>query len=316
MEPQGLATSGATEPRQMPTHQGWGPLKRETSWSPIPLHHSTTTATGEGRSGRLINRLPARWERIVLSPPQVNERGACARQSAAVSTGQHRPSVTLLTPRTAVSSAERGAQLQTLCNRYLLFGTESSGAKATLCARFETTVYKRQAAGRLGALGHRLQEQEEDFAGKAASYHREIRHLQRLLSDKQDALDGALQQKRAVEGELEIVWESTTRENRRIKEALFESFTKDNLAEVLDQPLAGLQALGIVEGPSLGCRSQQQEELSGLVPPGSSAPPPFTSRQSAAVPGIHRSPMFESDSDQHQNPSSDESEKNGLDFYS
>ncbi|XP_061077930.1 centrosomal protein of 89 kDa isoform X2 [Conger conger] len=56
-------------------------------------------------------------------------------------------------------------------------------------------VYKRQAAGRLGALGHRLQEQEEDFAGKAASYHREIRHLQRLLSDKQDALDGALQQK-------------------------------------------------------------------------------------------------------------------------
>ncbi|XP_064168321.1 centrosomal protein of 89 kDa isoform X1 [Anguilla rostrata] len=186
-------------------------------------------------------------------------------------------------------------------------------------------VYKKQAAARLGVLGHRLLEQEDDFAGKAASYQREIRHLQRLLRDKQEALDGALQQKRAAEGELEIVWESTTRENLRIKEALLESLTKDSLAEALDRsssPHAGLLALGLVPGPTLGCWSQQQQQQeeepfpSPLTRTGGSAPPPLTSRRSAAVPGLHRSPMFESDSDQQQNPSSDESEKNGLDFYS
>ncbi|KAJ8343365.1 hypothetical protein SKAU_G00306940 [Synaphobranchus kaupii] len=152
------------------------------------------------------------------------------------------------------------------------------------------------AAGRLRREGCLLPERD--------------RHLQRLLRDKQEALDGVLQQKRAVEGELEIVWESTTRENRRIKEALFESFTKGNVAEALDRSLAshsGLQMLGFIEGPSPGFRSQQREELS---------PPPGTARRSAAVPGVHRSPMFESDSDQQQNPSSDESEKNGLEFYS
>lgn len=122
-----------------------------------------------------------------------------------------------------------------------------------------------------------------------------------------------------MEGELEIVWESTTRENRRIKEALFESFTRDNLAEVLDQSLAspaGLQVLGVVDGPTSGCRSPPQGALSALAPPGSFGPPPSPSRQAAPTPGLHRSPMFESDSDQQQNPSSDESEKNGLDFYS
>ncbi|KAI1904238.1 hypothetical protein AGOR_G00003610 [Albula goreensis] len=180
-------------------------------------------------------------------------------------------------------------------------------------------VYKKQAATRLGVMGHRLQEQEDDFAGKAASYQREIRHLQQLLRDKQEALDGVLQQKRAVESELEIVWESTTRENQRIKEALFVSLTRDNLAEELERPLtphAGLPGLGHTEGILLGWRSQQQDELPPLIQPGSSAPPPFTSRQSAAVSGVHHSPMFESDSDHLQNPSSDESEKNGLDFYS
>ncbi|KAJ8407909.1 hypothetical protein AAFF_G00269530 [Aldrovandia affinis] len=178
-------------------------------------------------------------------------------------------------------------------------------------------VYKKQAATRLGVLGHRLQDQEDDFAGKAASYQREIRHLQRLLRDKQEALDGVLQQKRAVEGELEIVWESTTRENQRIKRALFESFTLDGVALEPDQALTrhlGLQALGFTEGPSLHRRSPQRQDLSPLIRPGSSAPPP-ASRQSAATPGVHHSPMFESDSDQQQNPSSDESEKTGLDFY-
>lgn len=57
-------------------------------------------------------------------------------------------------------------------------------------------MYKKQAACSLGVLGQRLVEQEEDFAGRAASYQTEIQHLQRLLGDKQQDLDGVLQQKR------------------------------------------------------------------------------------------------------------------------
>uniref|UniRef100_A0A8C2GMN1 Centrosomal protein 89 n=1 Tax=Cyprinus carpio TaxID=7962 RepID=A0A8C2GMN1_CYPCA len=73
-------------------------------------------------------------------------------------------------------------------------------------------VYKQQASAGVCALGRRLHEQEEDFAGKAANYQREIRHLQSQLRDRQEQLHGALQQKREVEGELEVVWEAATRE--------------------------------------------------------------------------------------------------------
>ncbi|XP_028812962.1 centrosomal protein of 89 kDa isoform X2 [Denticeps clupeoides] len=74
-------------------------------------------------------------------------------------------------------------------------------------------VYRKQTADRLGAMGQRLEEQEQEFEGKAASYQHQIHHLQRLLQDKQEALERALQQKREVEGELEVVWEAATREN-------------------------------------------------------------------------------------------------------
>ncbi|KAE8608936.1 hypothetical protein XENTR_v10011669 [Xenopus tropicalis] len=57
-------------------------------------------------------------------------------------------------------------------------------------------VYKKKAAGKLQDISHRLSEQEEDFAGKAVQYQREMRHLQRLLQDRQQTLDEVLQQKR------------------------------------------------------------------------------------------------------------------------
>lgn len=41
-----------------------------------------------------------------------------------------------------------------------------------------------------------MTEQEEEFAGKASQYQREMKHLQRLLQDKQETLDEVLQQKR------------------------------------------------------------------------------------------------------------------------
>ncbi|GAB1291938.1 Centrosomal protein of 89 kDa [Apodemus speciosus] len=77
--------------------------------------------------------------------------------------------------------------------------------------------YKKQAALRLGDIHHRLREQQEDFAGKAAQYQQEVQHLHRMLQEKQDVLDEALQQKRNMEGELEMVLESTAKENRRMR---------------------------------------------------------------------------------------------------
>ncbi|XP_027371803.1 centrosomal protein of 89 kDa isoform X3 [Bos indicus x Bos taurus] len=80
--------------------------------------------------------------------------------------------------------------------------------------------YKKQMALKLDDMNHHLTEQQEDFASKSAQYQQEMRHLHRMLLDKQDILDKALQQKREVEGELEVVWESTSKENRRIRELL------------------------------------------------------------------------------------------------
>ncbi|XP_060506890.2 centrosomal protein of 89 kDa isoform X2 [Panthera onca] len=80
--------------------------------------------------------------------------------------------------------------------------------------------YKKQAALKVGDISHRLTEQQEDFASKTAQYQQEMRHLHQMLRDKQGILDQALQQKREMEGELEVVWESTSKENRRIRELL------------------------------------------------------------------------------------------------
>ncbi|XP_028610023.1 centrosomal protein of 89 kDa isoform X2 [Grammomys surdaster] len=77
--------------------------------------------------------------------------------------------------------------------------------------------YKKQAALKLGDIRHRLIEQQEDFAGKAAQYQKEVKHLHRMLQEKQEVLDEALQQKRNMEGELEMVLESTAKENRRMR---------------------------------------------------------------------------------------------------
>ncbi|XP_041602642.1 centrosomal protein of 89 kDa isoform X2 [Vulpes lagopus] len=80
--------------------------------------------------------------------------------------------------------------------------------------------YKKQAALKVGDISHRLTVQQEDFASKTAQYQQEMRHLHRMLQDKQDILDQALQQKREMEGELEVVWQSTSKENQRIRELL------------------------------------------------------------------------------------------------
>ncbi|XP_051756209.1 centrosomal protein of 89 kDa isoform X2 [Ctenopharyngodon idella] len=157
-------------------------------------------------------------------------------------------------------------------------------------------VYKQQASASVNALGRRLREQEEDFAGKAASYQREIRHLQSQLRDRQEQLHGALQQKREMEGELEVVWEAATRESQRLREVVLRS-----------SPATVAPALRSTSGRSPARIPHVEDNLS------CSLPPPFTSRQSRLPHPLQCSPMFDSDSDQHQNPSSDESDKSGQD---
>ncbi|XP_019391384.1 PREDICTED: centrosomal protein of 89 kDa isoform X5 [Crocodylus porosus] len=60
-------------------------------------------------------------------------------------------------------------------------------------------VYKKKAAGKLGDINLKMTEQEKEFAGKAAQYQQEMKHLQRLLQDKQETLDEVLQQKSVEE---------------------------------------------------------------------------------------------------------------------
>ncbi|XP_050972186.1 centrosomal protein of 89 kDa isoform X1 [Labeo rohita] len=160
-------------------------------------------------------------------------------------------------------------------------------------------VYKQQASASVCALGRRLREQEEDFAGKAANYQREIRHLQSQLRDRQEQLHGALQQKREVEGELEVVWEAATRESQRLREVVLGSSSLS--------PATVAPALRSTSGQTPARIPCVEDHLS------CSLPPPFTSRQNRLPHPLQRSPMFDSDSDQHQNPSSDESEKSGRD---
>ncbi|XP_069724754.1 centrosomal protein of 89 kDa isoform X2 [Phaenicophaeus curvirostris] len=94
--------------------------------------------------------------------------------------------------------------------------------------------YKKKAAGKLGDISLKMTEQEKEFAGKTAQYQHEMKQLQRLLQDKQETLDEVLQQKRKVEGELEIIWESTSKENRRMKELLHKSLGKNMWNTVTD----------------------------------------------------------------------------------
>ncbi|XP_064242935.1 centrosomal protein of 89 kDa isoform X4 [Passer domesticus] len=88
-------------------------------------------------------------------------------------------------------------------------------------------VYKKKAAGKLGDINLKMTEQEKEFERKTAEYEQEKQHLQRLLQDKQETLNEVLQQSRKTEGELEIMWESTAKENRRMRELLQKSLRKN-----------------------------------------------------------------------------------------
>ncbi|CAN2389381.1 Centrosomal protein [Pristimantis euphronides] len=90
-------------------------------------------------------------------------------------------------------------------------------------------VYRKKAASTVQGITHKLTEQEEDFAGKAAQYQREMKYLRWRLQDKQQTLSEVLQQKRQVEEQLEVVWESAANDSRELK-ALLHGALKQNPA--------------------------------------------------------------------------------------
>ncbi|MGH0147396.1 UNVERIFIED_CONTAM: hypothetical protein FKN15_059804 [Acipenser sinensis] len=121
---------------------------------------------------------------------------------------------------------------------------------------------------------------------------------------------------REMEGELEIVWQSASRENKRMKDTLFDTFCQSdalNLEEASGEPCsrAAFRARNSAHGKQNMGAAYPMELLEV-----NSAFAVSTPVRSKPKQGMQKSPMFESDSDQQQIPSSDESEKNGLEFYS
>ncbi|KAM3920624.1 centrosomal protein of 89 kDa isoform 1-T1 [Leptodactylus fuscus] len=90
-------------------------------------------------------------------------------------------------------------------------------------------VYRKKAASSVQGITHKLTEQEEDFAGKTAQYQREMKYLRWLLQDRQQTLSEVLQQKRDVEEQLEVIWESAANDNKELKTLLHSTLKQKNL---------------------------------------------------------------------------------------
>ncbi|XP_048461936.1 centrosomal protein of 89 kDa [Rhincodon typus] len=206
----------------------------------------------------------------------------------------------------------------------------------------QVKMYKTKAAMKLGDMNNRMKEQEEDFARRTAQYQREIRRLQQLLKDKQETLDGLLEQQRQVESELETVWESTTRENRRIKDLLRGTVHKSNLLDTVSFDRSDIEGnlrkyLGsqsdfraisycdVILSSARRIEDRMTHENDLQLNVNKHSPHRVAESGDCAImqqkkkkrrEETVKSPMFESDSDQQQIVSSDESDKNEHDFYS
>ncbi|XP_070575724.1 centrosomal protein of 89 kDa-like isoform X2 [Ptychodera flava] len=89
-------------------------------------------------------------------------------------------------------------------------------------------MYKMKAEEKYGSFALKMQEKEEDHSSKLQEYERQIRLLQVLVKEKQEALDTLAQEKRSVENELETVWQSATEDNRRMQATLAKSLRKND----------------------------------------------------------------------------------------
>ncbi|XP_078338059.1 centrosomal protein of 89 kDa-like isoform X3 [Crassostrea virginica] len=100
-------------------------------------------------------------------------------------------------------------------------------------------LYKLKAAAKINTVAGRLKEQDEVFTSQKKEYEREINHLRLLLQEKEHNLHDIVTEKREVEDELEIVWQSATSENDRMKTVLQKTMKKlrqhEQLSAAMDQ---------------------------------------------------------------------------------
>lgn len=100
-------------------------------------------------------------------------------------------------------------------------------------------LYKLKAAAKINTVAGRLKEQDEVFMNQKKEYEREINHLRLLLQEKEHNLYDIATEKREVEDELEIVWQSANSENDRMKTVLKKTMKKlrqhEQLSEAMDQ---------------------------------------------------------------------------------
>ncbi|ELK34320.1 Centrosomal protein of 89 kDa [Myotis davidii] len=87
------------------------------------------------------------------------------------------------------------------------------GELGKVCPSAKGMGYKKLAALKLDDISHCLTEQQEDFASKTAQYQQEMRYLHRMLQDKQDVLDEALQEKRYIA--LKAIFRSSVNSTRK-----------------------------------------------------------------------------------------------------
>uniref|UniRef100_K1S636 Uncharacterized protein n=1 Tax=Magallana gigas TaxID=29159 RepID=K1S636_MAGGI len=104
---------------------------------------------------------------------------------------------------------------------------------------FAKALYKLKAAAKINTVAGRLKEQDEVFMNQKKEYEREINHLRLLLQEKEHNLYDIATEKREVEDELEIVWQSANSENDRMKTVLKKTMKKlrqhEQLSEAMDQ---------------------------------------------------------------------------------
>uniref|UniRef100_H2ZQ55 Uncharacterized protein n=1 Tax=Ciona savignyi TaxID=51511 RepID=H2ZQ55_CIOSA len=82
---------------------------------------------------------------------------------------------------------------------------------------------KVKLASQTDDVNNRLREVEETHIGHLNECERKMRHLQKLLQQKQQALDDMARNKQEIERDLENVWQAANSENRRLMEALCKS---------------------------------------------------------------------------------------------
>uniref|UniRef100_A0A8C4S0P7 Centrosomal protein of 89 kDa-like n=1 Tax=Erpetoichthys calabaricus TaxID=27687 RepID=A0A8C4S0P7_ERPCA len=185
-------------------------------------------------------------------------------------------------------------------------------------------VYKNKASAKLRNIGGHLLKKDEEFADMADTLKKEIKHLRKLLQDKQNIVDDVMQQKREIENEVEIVWESAAKESRRLKNTLVECLQNRSITRFTDMTFLEEHFSSVPAHPSTfhvlsyqELASPATDKIHHLTGQNQNIDCVFTMETPANRNTVmENSITLDSNSDQYHSASLDKSENNALDFYS